>query len=69
MPREKRRTLGAKLLCCNPLCGKVALVILMENSQGCYRINKYLCADCLSEMVMEIPDGDHRQGRDAKKVD
>ncbi len=53
--KKKRRVLGGKLLCSNLLCGKVALVILIEDTQqGIYKLNEYMCADCNSIMVMEI---------------
>ena len=67
--KKKRRVLGAKLLCSNPNCDKVALVILLENGQGCYKINEYICADCHYPMVMELADGNHKQGRRAKNMD
>ena len=72
MPKN-RRTLGVELICSNPNCDTFALAILMENSQGCYRVNKYLCADCLSEMIMVIPNGksngkNNKQKRSKKKV-
>ena len=64
MPKRNRRTLGAKLLCSNPNCDRVAMVVLLENSQGCYRLNKYICADCHYPMMMEIPHAENcEQGR------
>jgi len=41
----------------------------MENSQGLYKVNTYLCADDLTEMTLEIPNEDRKQSGDEEKVD
>jgi radical SAM superfamily enzyme with C-terminal helix-hairpin-helix motif len=59
--------MGGKLLCSHPNCGKVALIILMEDTQGCYKVNDYICADCLSPMVLELA-GEKKKRKKKKEV-
>ena len=55
-----------KLTC--PTCGKIAFAILMENEQGLFKVNTYLCADDLTEMVRSFPDADTEQSGDNENV-
>lgn len=54
MSGKKLRLKKVELTCSS--CGLKASALLMENDQGMYKVNKYLCATCLCEMSMEIPE-------------
>lgn len=50
-----------------PMCGRFGFAVLMENSQGMYKVNTYLCATDLTEMV-RTSHADRKQGGDNEAV-
>ena len=59
----RSRIVKVKLTC--PKCERIAFALLMENSQGMYKVNTYLCATDLAEMERSVPnDNSEQSGND-----